>query len=84
MSKKEQVAIRLPPAAVDMIEELVGSPLGTNPAEVGRALIIDQLEALAAKGLVKWRVSKPEIKPSAPAPQRASANTRRNRRKGAD
>jgi len=56
MAQKEQLAVRLPAAALKMVDQLIGSVHGVNRAEVARALIIDQLKKLAAEGLVRWVV----------------------------
>lgn len=56
MAQKEQLAVRLPPAALKMVDQLIGSVHGVNRAEVARSLIIDQLKKLATEGLVKWIV----------------------------
>lgn len=58
MATKEQIAVRLPAAAVAMIDDLIGSVLGTNRGDVARSLIQDQLKHLAAQKLVKWRTLK--------------------------
>jgi hypothetical protein len=56
MAKKEQFAVRLPPAALKMVDKLVGSVYGTNRSDVARGLIVDQLKQLAAQDLVEWIV----------------------------
>lgn len=58
MAKKEQVAVRLPTAALEMLDELIGSVYGTNRGDVARSIIVDHLKVLAAKKLVTWRVVK--------------------------
>lgn len=57
MAKKEQIAVRLPVAALGMLDDLVGSVYGTNRGDVARSLILDQLKLLAAQKLIAWRVS---------------------------
>ena len=60
MAKKEQTALRLPPAALLMVDELIGSIYGTNRSDVARNLILDQIKRLAAEKLITWRVIKDE------------------------
>lgn len=55
--RKEQVAVRLPKAALAMIDDLVGSIYGTNRGDVARTLILDHLKQLAAQELVPLRLA---------------------------
>jgi hypothetical protein len=56
VEKKEQVAVRLPKAALAMIDHLVGSIYGTNRGKVARSLIIAQLQELAAQKVITLRL----------------------------
>jgi Arc/MetJ-type ribon-helix-helix transcriptional regulator len=52
----EQFSVTLPRKALDMVQDLVGTGLyGASRAEVARALILQRLEDLVAKGVVKLR-----------------------------
>jgi hypothetical protein len=57
-SKKEQIAVRLPPAGLVMLDMLIGTIYGTNRGEVARSLILKALEDLAAQNRVEWVVVK--------------------------
>ena len=58
MSEKKQVTVRLPSAALAMLDDLVGTIFGTSRADVARSLIIDQLKLLSEKQKVTWHVIK--------------------------
>lgn len=54
MAAKEHIPVRLPPAAIKMIDSLIGMGLyGTNRGEIARSLILDQLKHLAATKVIK-------------------------------
>jgi hypothetical protein len=55
---KEVLTLRLPAAALSMIDDLIGSVYGTNRADVARALLLDQLKRLAADKVIELRHAK--------------------------
>lgn len=55
--KKEQIAVRLPKAALVMVDDLIGSVYGTTRGEVARSLIIDHLKKLAADKVIELRMA---------------------------
>ncbi len=57
---KDQLTVRLPSAAVAMIDDLIDSVYGTNRADVARSLILDHLKKLAAEGVINLRLAKDE------------------------
>ena len=56
--KKDQLAVRLPKAALAMIDDLIGSVYGTNRAEVARSLIQDHLKQLASDKVIDHRFAR--------------------------
>ena len=58
--KKDQFTVRLPKAALAMVDDLIGSVYGITRGEVGRSLIVDHLKKLAAEKVIKHRFSKDE------------------------
>lgn len=57
---KEQLTVRLPAAALQMIDDLIGSVYGTNRADVARSLIVDHLKKLASEKVIVLRLAKDE------------------------